>query len=203
MNTFALPSRMARMAVDRVEAVLARRGEAELARPGRPGTSRASSPRCPSCGRPARWSGRAPGTRRRPACRSCRAAAAGSTISRMVGHGVLCWVRPIAQQTIVRFEATSDPAELARSGRGRPVACRRLPCPDRLHVSRPYSSKPCVCCVDEVVVEHGARRRGPRPPAAAGPAPGTAPCRRRCGSAGTGRRCGCRGRARRAPSAGS
>ena len=61
--------------VDGVEAGLARRREAEARPRGRRATPRAASRRCPSCGRPARWSGRAPGRRRRPACRWRRAAA--------------------------------------------------------------------------------------------------------------------------------
>ena len=65
----AVPQRADR--IDGVQPVLAGRVEPELASAARPGSAAAAAPRCPSCGRPARWSGRAPGTARRPACRCC------------------------------------------------------------------------------------------------------------------------------------
>ena len=62
-------------AVDGVEAVLAGRVEAELGLQRVEEVLGRDVPRCPSCGRPARWSDRARGTGRRRACR-CRHARA-------------------------------------------------------------------------------------------------------------------------------
>ncbi len=46
------------------------------------------------------------------------------TTSRMVGTECLCWVRPIAQQTMVRFEARTRARACSISARVRPVAVR-------------------------------------------------------------------------------
>ena len=67
----AVPQRADR--IDGVQAVLAGRVEAELLLQCVEEVLAAAAPRCPSCGRPARWSGRGPGTARRRACRCCPA----------------------------------------------------------------------------------------------------------------------------------
>ena len=78
-NTSMSPAvRMARI-VSTVSSPYSRGGEnRELVRPGGRETPPASSRKCPWCGRPARCCGRAPGTRRRRACRYRRASASGS-----------------------------------------------------------------------------------------------------------------------------
>ncbi len=46
------------------------------------------------------------------------------TTSRMVATACLCWVRPMAQQTMVRFDARIMASARSISGRVRPVAVR-------------------------------------------------------------------------------
>ena len=75
----------------------------------------AASRRCPSCGRPARCSGRAPGTGPAPGRPMLPRSSSRLTISWIVATACLCCVRPIAQQTI-------DRAPTATSSVGRPRA---------------------------------------------------------------------------------
>ena len=114
----------------------------------------AAAPRCPSCGRPARWSGRGPGTARRRACRCCPGASATLAISLMVATALRCWVSPIAQQKTVRVgvaRAFARPRSIC--ARVKPGGLRR-PGPSRAALTcAAHSSKPVVYLVDEVVVE--------------------------------------------------
>ena len=150
------------------------------------------SRRCPSCGRPARWCGRAPGRRPAPGLPMLPRSSRKLTTSWMVGTECLCWVRPIAQQTIVALDGR------ATAGRARSISLRGQP--GRLERSSAQSrrwralgvgleARRCAratnACVDTAPGSPPRRSAGGR-------APGTAPGRRRAGSAGTGRRVRCR-----------
>ena len=127
----------------------------------------APSPRCPWCGRPARWSDRGPGTARRRACRCCPAAAATLTISLIVGDGVAVLGdahRPAddgARRDVANM--LGGRLDLRRgSGRSRASTCVPVEVARR---ARRTPRSPSVCRVDEVVVERAPA--GPRPRAAA------------------------------------
>ena len=77
-------------------------GRSRTRRGGRRGSGPARAPRCPWCGRPGRWSGRAPGRRPAPGLPMLPCSRTTLTISLMVATELWCWVRPIAQQMIVR-----------------------------------------------------------------------------------------------------
>jgi hypothetical protein len=85
------------------------------------GTSRAPAPRCPSCGRPARWSAHARAAGPRPACRCCPARTRGSRPSLIVATALRCWVSPISQQDTVRPASRSIRAASSICARDRPV----------------------------------------------------------------------------------
>ena len=133
-------------------------GEAELGVQGVEERSSGSSPRCPWCGRPGRWSGRGPGRRRR---RAADVAAQQQQVDDFSGwwpRPCLCWVRPIAQQTMVRrAEAMASPALLDRG----PFECqwRRRRRPSRVGRGRARrTARSPRCGGDEVVVDDGAGR---------------------------------------------
>ena len=77
------------------------------------------------------------------------------TISRMVGTPCLCWVSPIAQQTMIVLAARTRSPTSSISSRVSPVASR-MSSQVTLRACSAKSSKPVVCVVDEVVVQHRA-----------------------------------------------
>ena len=66
------------------------------------------------------------------------------TTSRMVGTACLCWVRPIAQQTMTFLEASTRRASSSICSNGRPVAASTCPRSVSL-ASAAHSSKPRQC----------------------------------------------------------
>ncbi len=111
--------------VDGVEAGLARRGEAEARLERIEQRLPAASRRCPSCGHPARWSGRAPGRHRRPACRCAPRSSRVLMSSWMVATAWRCWVSPIAQQMMIRSRPATRRYSSSTAPRSRPVAANR------------------------------------------------------------------------------
>jgi len=65
------------------------------------------------------------------------------TISRMVGTALRCWVRPIAQQTMVRSDRANMSATFSICSVDRPVASR-MSSQDTSATCLRYSSKPAV-----------------------------------------------------------
>ena len=124
-KTLAWPSRMRADGPYDVEAVLAGRGDAELplqrVEEGGPGRSKMPIVRSP-CTLLCPRTGHTPAPGRPTSPRSSRRL----TTSRMVGTECLCWVRPIAQHTTVRREASTISRARSISARSRPVAVERL-----------------------------------------------------------------------------
>ena len=185
MNTDACPSRIARIA-STVSRPCLRGLTMPNRRPARRGTTRASSPRCPSCGRPGRWSARAPGTRPAPglADHAAHQQQVGHLVDRRDAVRVLGQPhRPAGDGALEAINICATRSICSRSARSPPP-----PCPDRLRGSAPRLLEAGGVPAMKSRSSTRARRRGRRPRAAAGPSPGTAPGRRRSGSAGTRRR---------------
>ena len=118
-----------------------------------------ASRRCPSCGRPARWSARAPGTRPAPGRPMLPRSSRTLTISRIVGDGVLVLGqahRPAHDHRVRGAHGLAD-ASLDLVG-GSPVAATSSSPSSARSVRRRSSSKPLGVLVDELVVEHVAVR---------------------------------------------
>ena len=188
----ASPSRMRPDRVDGVVAVLGAAGRSRTRPRARRGTPPAASRRCPSCGRPGRWCGRAPGTGPAPGRPMLPRSSSEVDDLRIVATALRCWVRPIAQQTTCGRTPRTCVGHRARSAAaGSPVA-RQHGIPVEVARCARAGRRSRRCAVDEGVVDGVlARRAGRRPP-------GTGPGRRRAGSAGTGRPARCRARPGRA-----
>ena len=146
---------MAWIGADGVLAVSARRLEAELGAEAVEERVLASSPRCPSCGLPARCCGRAPDRRRRPARPMLPRSRRKLTISWMLATAFLCWVRPIAQQTIMRADvARRLVPPRSRISRVRPLLRDDL-VPARRGEVAANASKPSVCSRMKSWSKHG------------------------------------------------
>ena len=185
-NTLTSPVAHRPDRVDGVEAVLARRLEAELVAAARRGRRRRPSPRCPWCGRPARWSGRAPGTAPAPGLPMLPRSSSRLTISWMVATALLVLGqahRPADDDAVGLAVALRERARSPR--RVSPVAASTSSQVEPVEVARRTRRTPRC-----------ARRRTPRRPRPASigqlrRAPRTAPGRRRAGPGGSRRRGRC------------